>query len=202
MNIFLALMLGYLFGSIPWSLIIGKTFYKVDIREHGSGNLGASNAGRTLGKKAGLTVATLDLSKALVAMLLTVWLTDKNTAIYAGIAASLGHCYPIFAKFKGGKAVSTAAGYLLGLTLFVETNGLLILIIALITFFGMLKVFKMASLASITFVSVSSIALFVLQDNILYSASFLLIALIVIARHHQNIQRILNKQERKITWMK
>ncbi len=201
MEIAIALLLGYLFGSIPWSLIVGKTFYKVDIRKHGSGNLGASNAGRVLGKKAGLSVAVLDLSKALVAMLIAVWLTDKNIAVYAGIAASLGHCYPIFAQFKGGKAVSTAAGYLLGLSLFIEQNGIFIVLIALVTFFGMLKLFKMASLASMTFVTVSTISLFLLQDNILYSASFLLIAVIVIYRHHENIKRLLKKEERKITWM-
>lgn len=201
MNILLALGLGYLFGSVPWSLIIGKSFYKVDIREHGSGNLGASNAGRTLGGKAGLFVAILDLSKALFAMLLTVWLTDSNTAIYAGIAATIGHCYPIFAQFKGGKAVSTAAGYLLGLSLFVDQNGLLLVIIANVTYFGMLKLFKMSSLASITFVSVTSLTLFLLQDNLLYSASFALIAVIVIYRHHENIKRLLKGEERKITWM-
>ncbi len=201
MNRLVALLLGYLFGSIPFSLVVGKLFYNTDVREHGSGNLGASNTGRTLGAKAGLSVAVLDLSKALVAMLLAVWLTDKSTAIYAGIGATLGHCYPLFAKFKGGKAVSTAAGYLLGLSLFVNQNGWLIVLIAGITFFGMLYLFKMASLASLSFATVSTIILFVLQDNLLYSFSFLLIALIVIVRHRSNISRILNKEERKITWM-
>jgi glycerol-3-phosphate acyltransferase PlsY len=201
MNRLVALLLGYLFGSIPFSLVVGKLFYNTDVREHGSGNLGASNTGRTLGAKAGLSVAVLDLSKALVAMLLAVWLTDKSIAIYAGIGATLGHCYPLFAKFKGGKAVSTAAGYLLGLSLFVNQNGWLIVLIAGITFFGMLYLFKMASLASLSFATVSTIILFVLQDNLLYSFSFLLIALIVIVRHRSNISRILNKEERKITWM-
>lgn len=201
MNRLVALLLGYLFGSIPFSLVVGKLFYNTDVREHGSGNLGASNTGRTLGAKAGLSVAVLDLSKALVAMLLAVWLTDKSIAIYAGIGATLGHCYPLFAKFKGGKAVSTAAGYLLGLSLFVNQNGWLIVLIAGITFFGMLYLFKMASLASLSFATVSTIILFVLQDNLLYSFSFLLIALIVIVRHRSNIGRILNKEERKITWM-
>ncbi len=201
MDILVALLLGYLFGSIPFSLVVGKFFYNTDVREHGSGNLGASNTGRTLGAKAGLMVAVLDLSKALIAMLLAVWLTNKNLAIYAGIGASLGHCYPLFAKFKGGKAVSTAAGYLIGLSLFVNHNGWLLIVIAAITFFGMLKLFKMASLASLSFVSVSTIALFLLQDNLLYSFSFLLIAIIVIVRHRSNIMRIINKEERKITWM-
>jgi glycerol-3-phosphate acyltransferase PlsY len=201
MNILLALGLGYLFGSIPWSLIVGKTIFKVDIRQHGSGNLGASNAGRTLGGKAGVAVAILDLSKALVAMLLAVWLTDKNTAIYAGIAATIGHCYPVFAQFKGGKAVSTAAGYLLGLTLFVETNGLLIIVLANVIYFGTLYLFKMPSVAAITFVSLATIMMFLLQDNTLYSASFALVAVIVVYRHHGNIKRILSGEERKITWM-
>ncbi len=201
MDILVALLLGYLFGSIPFSLVVGKFFYNTDVREHGSGNLGASNTGRTLGAKAGLMVAVLDLSKALIAMLLAVWLTNKNLAIYAGIGASLGHCYPLFAKFKGGKAVSTAAGYLIGLSLFVNHNGWLLIVIAAITFFGMLKLFKMASLASLSFVSVSTVALFLLQDNLLYSFSFLLIAIIVIVRHRSNIMRIINKEERKITWM-
>lgn len=201
MNILLALGLGYIFGSIPWSLIVGKTIFKVDIREHGSGNLGASNAGRTLGGKAGLAVAILDLSKALIAMLLAVWLTDRNTAIYAGIGATIGHCYPVFAQFKGGKAVSTAAGYLLGLSLFMDQNGWLIVLIANITYFGMLKLFKMSSLASITFVTVSTITMFLLQNNIMYSASFALIAVIVVYRHHENIKRLLKGEERKITWM-
>lgn len=201
MDILVALLLGYLFGSIPFSLVVGKFFYNTDVREHGSGNLGASNTGRTLGAKAGLMVAVLDLSKALIAMLLAVWLTNKNLAIYAGIGASLGHCYPLFAKFKGGKAVSTAAGYLIGLSLFVNHNGWLLVVIAAVTFFGMLKLFKMASLASLSFVSVSTVALFLLQDNLLYSFSFLLIAIIVIVRHRSNIMRIINKEERKITWM-
>lgn len=201
MNILLALGLGYIFGSVPWSLIVGKVFFKVDVREHGSGNLGASNTGRTLGGKAGLAVAILDLSKALVAMLLAVWLTDKNTAVYAGIGATLGHCYPIFAQFKGGKAVSTAAGYLLGLSLFMGHNGWIIVVIAVITFFGMLKLFKMTSLASMTFVIVTTITMFLLQDNMLYSVSFALITLIVIYRHRSNIKRILDGNERKITWM-
>lgn len=201
MDILVALLLGYFFGSIPFSLVVGKFFYNTDVREHGSGNLGASNTGRTLGAKAGLMVAVLDLSKALIAMLLAVWLTNKNLAIYAGIGASLGHCYPLFAKFKGGKAVSTAAGYLIGLSLFVNHNGWLLVVIAAVTFFGMLKLFKMASLASLSFVSVSTVALFLLQDNLLYSFSFLLIAIIVIVRHRSNIMRIINKEERKITWM-
>ena len=97
--------------------MVGKVFYKTDVREHGSGNLGGSNAGRVLGKKAGLAVILLDAFKSVIAMTL-VSLIDPSTIMYAGFAAAVGHCYPMFANFKGGKAVATIAGYVLGLIFF------------------------------------------------------------------------------------
>ena len=197
----LAGLLGYLFGSVPWSLIIGKVFYKKDIRKEGSGNLGASNAGRVLGKEAGLAVAILDASKGLLAMLLINWLVNTDAAILAGVGAAVGHCYPIFAQFKGGKAVSTAAGYLIGVSIFVENNGVWLVLIPMVVFFGLLKWPKMVSLASLTATTVAAILIYFLQDNVYYAISLSVIAAIVIARHHENIGRILNKSERKISWM-
>lgn len=197
----LAAVIGYFFGSVPWSLIIGKVFYKKDIRLEGSGNLGASNAGRVLGKEAGLAVAFLDASKGLIAMLLVNALVSTDAAILAGVGAAIGHCYPIFAQFKGGKAVSTAAGYLIGVSIFVESNGVYLVLIPMIVFFGLLKLKKMVSLSSITATTVAAILIYFLQDNLLYAVSLSVIAVIVIARHHENIGRILNKTERKITWM-
>ena len=197
----LAGLLGYLFGSVPWSLIIGKVFYKKDIRKEGSGNLGASNAGRVLGKEAGLAVAILDASKGLLAMLLINWLVNTDAAILAGVGAAVGHCYPIFAQFKGGKAVSTAAGYLIGVSIFVENNGVWLVLIPMVVFFGLLKWQKMVSLASLTATTVAAILIYFLQDNVYYAISLSVIAAIVIARHHENIGRILNKSERKISWM-
>lgn len=201
MKLILTFVMGYIFGSIPWSLIIGKVFYKTDIREHGSGNLGATNAGRTLGSAAAISVATLDLAKALIAVLITDKFISPDLAVYAGVGATVGHCYPLFAQFKGGKAVSTAVGYSIALAILMPQNGIWIVVIAAVTYFGMLYLFKMSSLASMTTVTFLTIALFLLQNNIKYSLSFLLISVIVILRHHENIKRILNKSERKITWM-
>ena len=112
----LMLIFAYLFGSIPFGVIVGKS-RGIDIREHGSGNLGGSNAGRVLGKKAGLSVILLDAFKSVIAMAV-VSLIDPSVIMFAGFAAAVGHCYPMFANFKGGKAVATIAGYVLGLIFF------------------------------------------------------------------------------------
>ena len=118
--ILVAIAVGYLVGSIPWALIIGKYFFKVDIREHGSKNLGGTNAGRVLGRKAGVAVMIGDLSKAILAFYLLFWMIqplglsglDRDLILLStGPAAALGHAYPIFAKFKGGKIVSIFVGF-------------------------------------------------------------------------------------------
>lgn len=201
MNFIIASLVGYVFGSVPFALVIGKVFYNTDVREHGSKNLGASNAGRVLGKKAAFTIAFLDTSKAAVAVWIAYMLYGQDVAIVAGIATSLGHCYPLFAKFKGGKAVSTAAGYLLALSALSGSAGWIIGLVPVVTFFGLLKLFKMVSLASISAVTIATILLFILQPNIWISLSFSLVAAIVIARHHENIGRIMAGTERKIKWM-
>ncbi|MDE6195364.1 MAG: glycerol-3-phosphate acyltransferase, partial [Erysipelotrichaceae bacterium] len=101
MNFILYLGIGYLLGSIPFALVIGKVFYKTDVREHGSGNLGGTNTGRVLGKKAGLMVIICDVLKVVLAVAIVSYF-HKSASIWAGLAAAIGHCYPIFAGFKGG----------------------------------------------------------------------------------------------------
>ena len=137
--IILACIFGYLFGSIPFALVIGKVFYKTDVREHGSGNLGGTNAGRTLGAKAGVSVAVMDVLKATIAMAITA-LFSYESIIFAGFFATLGHCYPIFANFKGGKAVSTAMGFLLGISIFITKNILVHFLLPVGTFFLILYI--------------------------------------------------------------
>ena len=114
----LLILLGYLYGSIPFALVIGKVFYNTDVRESGSGNLGGTNAGRVLGKKAGISVIVLDALKAVIIFYLSSYLSLKfnlnpDIKYIAGLACIFGHCYPIFAEFRGGKAVSTSLGYFL-----------------------------------------------------------------------------------------
>ncbi|MEH7747173.1 glycerol-3-phosphate 1-O-acyltransferase PlsY, partial [Neobacillus drentensis] len=103
----------YLLGSIPSGLIIGKVFYKTDIREHGSGNLGGTNTFRTLGVKAGLVVTLADILKGTLAAALPHLFQVDISPLLAGIFAVVGHTYPIFAGFRGGKAVATSGGVVL-----------------------------------------------------------------------------------------
>ncbi|AZK44269.1 glycerol-3-phosphate 1-O-acyltransferase [Erysipelothrix piscisicarius] len=200
MEILLASVLGYLLGSIPNALVIGKLFFNTDIREHGSGNLGGTNAGRTLGAKAGVAVAVLDVLKATIAMVITNFLFPDAT-IYAGFFATLGHCFPIFAKFKGGKAVSTAMGFLLGISILVTKRPVLHFIVPVLIFFAVLYLSKMVSLSAMISIITAVVILGISQDNIQVTFAFAIIAIIVIYRHRSNIQRIKDGTERKITWM-
>ncbi len=200
MNIVLASILGYFIGSIPFALVIGKVFYKTDIREHGSGNLGGTNAGRVLGAKAGIAVSVSDVLKATFAMALA-YLFFKDAMIYAGFFATLGHCFPVYANFKGGKAVSTAMGFLLGISIFITKNPIVTFLIPVAVFFVFLYFTKIVSLSSMIAVSIASVILWVTTNDPTTSLTFTIIALIVIWRHRANIGRIKDKTERKITWM-
>lgn len=115
MKIILLFIVAYLLGSIPSGVWVGKIFFKKDIREHGSGNMGTTNTFRVLGKTAGTVVLFMDILKGTLATALPVifHVTSVNP-LWFGVCAILGHTFPIFAKFKGGKAVATSAGMLLG----------------------------------------------------------------------------------------
>lgn len=201
MAILVASIIGYLFGSIPFALVVGKVFYKTDIREHGSGNLGGTNAGRTLGAKAGVSVAVLDVLKGTIAMTLTFFFSHNlNAILAAGFFATIGHCYPLFANFKGGKAVSTAMGFLLGITIFLTKQPSQFLL-PFITFFVILYITKTVSLSAMIAVTLATIYLFFTQGNIYITLAFALVNIIVVWRHRANIERIKNGNESKITWM-
>lgn len=199
LNLVLAIIFGYLFGSIPFALIIGKVFYNTDIRTQGSGNLGGTNAGRVLGKAAGISVTIFDTLKATIVILLVFQFAPQYAAI-AGVFAAIGHSYPIFAGFKGGKAVSSAAGYLLGVAI-IMSKVIELFVIPASLFFLLLKLTKYASLSSMVAATVSIfIAYFVTQDFFL-TFNFILIDILIIYRHRENIKRLLNGTERKVTWI-
>lgn len=200
MKLLFAILIGYLIGSVPFALVIGKVFYKTDIREHGSGNLGGTNAGRVLGPKAGIAVSVFDVLKGAIAMALVSFISPEHI-IYAGFFATLGHCFPIYANFKGGKAVSTAVGFLLGITIFLTHRPLLHFVVPIATFFGLLYLTKMVSLSAMSTLVVASIILFFTQNDLRITLTFFIITCIVIYRHKENIKRIINKEESKITWM-
>ncbi len=107
------IVFAYLLGSIPSAVWYGKVFHGIDIRQHGSGNAGANNSLRTLGKTAGISVLSIDFLKGFLAVFLTNYLLKNNgewQSLFLGIAAVVGHIYPIFAQFRGGKGIATAMG--------------------------------------------------------------------------------------------
>ncbi len=193
------MILGYLYGSIPFALVIGKLFYNKDIRKYGSGNLGGSNAGRVLGKKAGLICIILDISKCMISVFITRQLATilhlPNYAMYlVALTCVLGHCFPIFASFKGGKAVSVFFGYLFA------TNFYMFAIVG-ICFLTVLKISKYVSLASISCaILMIIITPFFHYGSIGFLTNFIIVALLIY-RHKDNIYRIKNKTENKIKWM-
>ncbi|GEK35263.1 glycerol-3-phosphate 1-O-acyltransferase PlsY [Kurthia sibirica] len=200
MNTVLVIILAYLIGSIPSGLWIGRAFYNTDIREQGSGNLGATNTFRVLGKKAGIIVTLMDILKGTLATLLPTFAILSNSNIHplvAGAIAVVGHMYPVFAKFKGGKAVATSAGVLLG-------YHWPIFVILVIVFLICLKLFKMVSLASML---AGIIALIYALANAMVSHEYYLLiitailVIFVFYRHRSNIGRIKNGTEPKITWL-
>lgn len=193
--------LGYLLGSIPFALVIGKVFYKTDVRNFGSGNLGGTNAGRVLGKKAGISVILCDVLKVVLAVAIVAQF-DREASIWAGLAAAIGHCYPVFAGFHGGKAVATMFGFLLSTSIFTFGN-LWYVLIPLIFFLIVLYLGKMVSLASMVAAIVSSIYITIMQYQIsveVIVASWLL-TILVIYRHRGNIVKIKNGTENKVSWL-
>lgn len=193
----IALLIGYLLGSIPFALVIGKVFYKIDIRQFGSGNLGGTNTGRVLGKKAGISVMVLDVLKVVLAATI-VYFINKDYYLYAALGAAIGHCYPIFAGFKGGKAVATMFGYLLSMAIF-NANAFDFLV-PFACFILILYLFKMVSLSSIL-VSIITVVYVYFNHALIYAVATLIFSILIIYRHKDNIKRILNKEEKKITWM-
>lgn len=191
------IFISYLLGSIPSALIVGKTFYKIDIREHGSGNMGATNAFRVLGTKAGIVVTAADILKGTIATLIpllaSLFIEIEVSRLIIGIFAVLGHTYPIFAKFKGGKAVATSGGIILGVHPF-------LFLAVILTFLISLYLSKYVSLASmVTGVVATIITMF--MNQLLLFLLILALTIFVFIRHKDNIKRIKNKTEPKITWM-
>ena len=195
----LLILLGYLYGSIPFALVIGKVFYNTDVRESGSGNLGGTNAGRVLGKKAGISVIVLDALKAVIIFYLSSYLSLKfnlnpDIKYLAGLACIFGHCYPIFAEFRGGKAVSTSLGYFLC----IEP---LYAVVAIVVFLLVLKISKYISLSSISTALIVLCITPFLAVSITAKLCMLVAVILLVYRHKDNIKRIKNQTESKIQWM-
>ncbi|WP_314673710.1 glycerol-3-phosphate 1-O-acyltransferase PlsY [uncultured Solobacterium sp.] len=200
LNFIGVIILSYLFGSIPWSLVIGKVFFHKDIRTEGSGNLGGTNAGRVLGKKVGIIVIVLDALKAFFSMLLASYIA-KDAMIYAGLACCIGHCFPIFAQFKGGKAVATSFGFFLSIATFINHQYFFQFFLPLLVFLVSLYLCRMVSLSSMIGLGSSILISFFIGNPLSITLSIFVLWLFVVYRHRANIERIKNGTESKIKWM-
>ncbi len=203
--ILLALLAAYLLGSIPTALWVGRRFFGLaDIREHGSGNAGATNTFRVLGPKAGSAVLLVDALKGFVAAyFLPMWLVAQGAiapehALYyklaCGVLAVVGHIYPVFAQFRGGKGVATILGMMLGVA--PATVG-----VCLLVFIAMLLLFRYVSLASMTagvaFALLQLLPLFQPAQSFMVYVGFVLAALLIYT-HRANIGRLRNGTESRV----
>lgn len=201
MEIVLFGVIAYLLGSIPTAVWIGKLKYGIDIREHGSKNAGATNTFRVLGKKPGKVVLTIDVLKGFIAAFLPYmcgvgpWTSDTliHAQLVASFAAVLGHVFPIFAGFNGGKGVATSLGVIIGTH--PPAAGICILVFIIV--FIISKYVSLGAIAaSITF-PVALIFIFKTQSYVL-AVSGIILAAVVIFAHRKNIGRLLNGTESKM----
>lgn len=207
MEIILILIFSYLIGSFPTAIIAGKILKKIDIRDHGSGNAGATNVFRILGWKAGIVVLIIDIFKGFASVW---WISDLYDAspeikiyiqILAGLAAICGHIWTIFAKFRGGKGVGTAAGVFLGL----QPGPVLI---CLLVFVGVVYKTRFVSLGSMIAAILLPIILLIekiILDQLIQLPMIILsilLALLIIIMHKDNISRLIDGTENKLTFGK
>jgi len=188
------IIIAYLLGSFPSALVIGKTFYQKDIRNYGSGNLGSTNAFRILGKKGGTAVFILDILKGGLALLIATYGGATISPLIIAVFSLIGHIYPIFANFRGGKAVATTAGIIL---FYSPTLFLTLFIIFAIS----LKIWKMVSLSSTIIAIATVIIVWFGNYDLTAKVMFSLISALIIYKHIPNYKRILNGTENKVTFL-
>ena len=188
MDIFLIGIISYLMGSIPFGFILTKTFLKKDIREIGSGNIGATNALRTGNKIIAYSTLVLDILKAIVPILI-VKIFYQEFIYIASLCAFLGHVFPIWLKFRGGKGVATYVGILFTLDIYF---GIIFSIFWFVTFF----ISKYSSLASLIGALTIPIYLIILTqfDQVFF---FTIMFVLILFTHRENIKRLKNKEETK-----
>ena len=201
MKLILLLILAYLLGSIPSGVWIGKLFFKKDIRQHGSGNTGTTNTFRVLGKTAGIVVLLMDILKSTLATCLPmIFHLSGINPLWFGVCAILGHTFPIFAGFKGGKAVATSAGMLLGFNPVFFVYSCIIFIVSLFC----TSMVSLSSMISAVLITLSTIVLPYVAPVILAKPNWLLtiiaflVSSFIFYRHKDNIKRIRNHTESRI----
>lgn len=189
------ILFSYLFGAIPTGVIISKYFFNIDIQKVGSGNIGATNVARTLGKKIGIITLFGDALKGIIPVIIVKiyepYPLNQSLIFYCAIAAFLGHLYPIYLKFKGGKGVATALG------IFLVLFPLQTLIAALLFFLIIYKT-RYVSLGSISASVLMPILVSFRADNNYQIMLSIIISILIIYKHKDNIHRLLEGKENKL----
>jgi glycerol-3-phosphate acyltransferase PlsY len=201
MNEFFLIILAYLLGSIPTSLIISRTQFNIDIRDYGSGNAGATNTFRVLGSRWGSIVMFLDVLKGILAVKLALLLpfyidnefARTNFQIGLGLAAVLGHIFPVWADFRGGKGVATLFGLIIAISPFTALGcvGVFLIVLFLTRFVSLSSI--LASMAFPVFILV----IFNVENDA-YRIFAIAVALLVVLTHQKNIGRLLSGSENKV----
>ena len=199
-RLIIAGIFGYLLGSVNFSIIIGRIINRIDVRLHGSGNAGTTNTLRVLGPKTAALVLIGDVLKGYVACLFGAFIMknggfDGNLiylgVFFAGALSVLGHNFPVFHKFQGGKGVATTAGVILYANWIILV--MLVIIFALITILT-----KYVSLGSITVAILYTVFSILFRDNIYLIFMAIASTVIIVLRHHKNIERLIKGEENKI----
>lgn len=193
MKHFIIFILGYFIGTISSSYLIGKFAGNIDIRKHGSGNLGATNTLRVLGLKAGIGVLLADFLKGVAATLIGIWIGGEFGGLMGGLGAIVGHNWPVFLGFKGGKGIATSLGLIF--TLFPKIGAILVVCGIII-----IAATRYVSLASLVGSIMFPILVAVFNYDLIYVIISIVIAVLAIYRHRSNIERLINGNENKINF--
>lgn len=191
MDIIIFAVLAYLLGSIPFGLVLTRMAGYGDIRKIGSGNIGATNVLRTGNKPLALLTLLLDGGKGAIAVLIARYFGGEDAALAAGLFSILGHCFPVWLKFHGGKGVATTLGMFLALAPY---TGLA----AIGTWLVMAALFRISSLAALMAVISTPVSAYVIYHNPVLAGVSLFVAAFVWYRHKTNIQRLLKGEEPRI----
>lgn len=195
LNLALVCILAYVLGSLNFALVFSKGFLGFDIREHGSKNAGSTNVLRTMGKKWAMAVLTCDILKAFIAVLIGGYFLGSEGRIIAGVLAIIGHVYPVFFNFKGGKGVASSAGVMLAFDY-------RICLVLILIFFITLLITKWVSLSSMLASLYVPVGMFLYYQKPLFLVIGTAIPIAIIYLHRANIKRIINGNENKISFKK
>jgi glycerol-3-phosphate acyltransferase PlsY len=203
---FSLIILAYFLGSIPTALIISKRFFGIDIRDYGSGNMGATNAFRIMGTKFGVIVMVLDILKGMGAVGLFYLLSNNfwdnelfrtNFMIGLGLAAVIGHIFPVFAGFKGGKGVATLLGVIIAVQPVVALSCVSVFMVVLY----LTRYVSLSSILSAVMLPVSVLWIWN-EKELIYRIFAILVALLVVLTHQKNIGRLLKGNENRVPILK